>query len=196
MKNVFEQLELYVEGSVRLRGQSLGRGLGLASHEDFMRRITPQIEELVKKMGEQILIARPTMGQTLGNWWSGIKNFAGKLWSGKWRNEAYNAELYNLTDKYTKMLNEATTPYSVGQILQNFTNDLLLIISNETRSYMIQAQKIAYNQSLANAARKQAEEEAGGQAPTRADLEARVKPAVPKPAAPPPEEDVSHVVGL
>ena len=110
----------------------------------FMRTdVDPYLVKLFDKYHAEILRVRPNMGQTLKNWWQGIKNFAGRYWNWNRREsleylpEAYNFKLYSLTNKYVHMLYEETNPYDLVEVLNRFRDELRQMISVELHKIFI-----------------------------------------------------------
>lgn len=95
MKNIFEQFEIYLEGTYSPFKSKPSKGrvplswqldsLKGTTAEKFIKSIDSEINRLLNRLAQDLITARPTFTQSVGNWWKGIKDFFGSLWRGDWR---------------------------------------------------------------------------------------------------------------
>ena len=94
----------------------------------------PQIAAKLKQCRDDVVRANPNIGQTISNWWTNLKNFGKKMWTGKWgewdQRYIYDAKLYNLVETYVTTIYNETNIANIDQILLAFTNDLRVIFKD------------------------------------------------------------------
>jgi hypothetical protein len=165
MKNIFEHFNLYTEA----RGYGLGTPPKEIQIFDFCRQfydmMEPDINKLLQKLYADIVKNRPTPIQGVKNWWDDVKKVVGR--TGKYRNEAYNAELYNLSNSYFNKIYEETNIMTIERILFQFRENL--------KTLMIRGLAQAFKTGLTY-----------GQADATTNRRVKAPPATTQPAQPAP----------